>query len=97
MKCHFSSWWRTTSSPMDLISQEMKRRLINSLSHWLTHRSHILWRSFTLVNMKSPDNALSISRPIRASNRIGLVVVFTGQGVQYASIGFELLRYKVWI
>lgn len=71
-------------------------RLAYTLSE---HRSRMLWRTFSVV-ADGPENqagqSLSPSKPIRSSTEAGLAFVFTGQGAQYADMGWDLVRYPVF-
>lgn len=61
-------------------------------------RSHMLWRTFAVVNngTESQDVGLSATKPIRSSSETGLAFVFTGQGAQYVDMGWELIQYPIF-
>lgn len=61
-------------------------------------RSHMLWRTFAVVNhgIESRDVGLSAVEPIRSSTEAGLAFVFTGQGAQYVDMGSELVQYPIF-
>ncbi|KAI0383327.1 putative polyketide synthase [Hypomontagnella monticulosa] len=61
-----------------------------------THRTHLQWRSFAILQSPEDLHSLSsqISPPVKARKspmRIGFV--FTGQGAQWCTMGKELLAY----
>lgn len=56
-------------------------------------RSHMLWRSFAVA---SERNELSTAKPIRSVTAPALAFVFTGQGAQYADMGWDLVHYPVF-
>ncbi|KAI0895664.1 hypothetical protein F4806DRAFT_502638 [Annulohypoxylon nitens] len=63
-----------------------------------TRRSHMLWRTFAVVNggPYDQDENLSVAKPIRSSSESGIAFVFTGQGAQYADMGAGLLKYPLF-
>ncbi|KAF7558100.1 hypothetical protein G7Z17_g20 [Cylindrodendrum hubeiense] len=71
---------------------------VDLLAHTLsTRRSHMLWRTFTIVDRSDgKEQMLSPARPIRSSNDVGLGFVFTGQGAQYVEMGWDLIQYPVF-
>ncbi|KAE8372689.1 hypothetical protein BDV26DRAFT_273649 [Aspergillus bertholletiae] len=77
-----------------LINETYLMRLAYTLNE---RRSALLWRSFAIC--ESPvDLAKGInpSRPIRALVAPRLALCFTGQGAQWAAMGRELQRLKVY-
>ncbi|KAF5590970.1 polyketide synthase [Fusarium pseudocircinatum] len=58
-------------------------------------RSNMLWRAFSVVDGIA-EQPLSLSKPIRSSEDIGLAFVFTGQGAQYINMGLGLEQYPVY-
>lgn len=60
-------------------------------------RSHMLWRTFGIVT-DGPENqeTLSPAKPVRSSTEARLAFVFTGQGAQYADMGWDLVQYPVF-
>ncbi|KAK2611358.1 hypothetical protein N8I77_004702 [Diaporthe amygdali] len=64
-----------------------------------SRRSQMLWRTFALVADGleiQGDKTLSPAKPVRSSTEAGLAFVFTGQGAQYADMGFDLIEYPVF-
>ncbi|KAI1459907.1 hypothetical protein F4805DRAFT_35615 [Annulohypoxylon moriforme] len=63
-----------------------------------TRRSHMLWRTFAVVNggPYDQDETLSVAKPIRSSSEFGIAFVFTGQGAQYVDMGAGLLQYPLF-
>ncbi|KAK3302820.1 polyketide synthase [Chaetomium strumarium] len=61
-------------------------------------RSRMLWRAFSIViNDGAETKSLPRpSEPTRSSAEVGLAWVFTGQGAQYAHMGYALCRYSVF-
>ncbi|KAK3934109.1 hypothetical protein QBC46DRAFT_368419 [Diplogelasinospora grovesii] len=58
-----------------------------------TRRSCMLWRTFVIVTEGPADTAsLSAAKPVRSSGEAGLAFVFTGQGAQYADMGWDLIH-----
>ncbi|KAF5654405.1 polyketide synthase [Fusarium sp. NRRL 25303] len=60
-----------------------------------TRRSNMLWRASAVVG-GSTNQVLSISKPIRSSEDLGLAFVFTGQGAQYINMGLGLEQYSIY-
>lgn len=56
-----------------------------------TRRSRMLWRTSAIVTENGCDS-LSAAKPVRSSGDAGLVFVFTGQGAQYADMGWDLVH-----
>jgi acyl transferase domain-containing protein len=73
---------------------------LDALAYTLTvRRSHLLWRTFAVVDDGSELCAEGFPKadPVRSSDTVpGLVFVFTGQGAQYAGMGLELVKYRVF-
>ncbi|ORX94601.1 hypothetical protein BCR34DRAFT_608222 [Clohesyomyces aquaticus] len=87
----FSSYYhQQVSGDPDLLE-----RLAYTLSE---RRSHMLWRSFALVNQlhSDPEADLSVSKQHRSSLQTGIAFVFTGQGAEYAKMGLELSVYPIF-
>ncbi|KAL2174429.1 polyketide synthase [Thermothelomyces heterothallicus CBS 202.75] len=60
-------------------------------------RSRMLWRAFSIVNDGAETTSLTRpSKATRSSAEVGLAWVFTGQGAQYAHMGYDLCRYSVF-
>lgn len=57
-------------------------------------RSCMLWRTSAIVNEGGPGDTASLStaKPVRSSGEVGLAFVFTGQGAQYADMGWDLVH-----
>lgn len=61
-------------------------------------RSRMLWRASAIVATDGADenrsSAISKAQPVRSgsSGDVGLAFVFTGQGAQYATMGWDLVR-----
>lgn len=80
---------------------------LKQLAHTLAARRNTMtWRSFAIVNDDDASRdavsndaipALLPAKPLRSqSGRVGLALIFTGQGAQYAGMGLGLLRYPVF-
>lgn len=75
---------------------------IDLLSYTLAdRRSHLLYRTFSIVNehqlTSSSPVSLPTEKPIRSSSsEMGIALVFTGQGAQYVNMGVDLLQYPVF-
>lgn len=82
-------------------AESMKGSFIGSLAYTLSaRRSLMLWRTFAVVSSQAPPselNRLSPSKSIRSFQKPGsLAFVFTGQGAQYARMGWDLLVYPIF-
>ncbi|KAF4335671.1 polyketide synthase [Fusarium beomiforme] len=71
---------------------EMLQRLASTLG---SRRSNMLWRTFSVAS-GAVRELLSLSKPIRSSDDLGLAFVFTGQGAQYINMGLGLEHYPVY-
>ncbi|KAL5090988.1 hypothetical protein Trisim1_003950 [Trichoderma cf. simile WF8] len=75
------------------------RSKLDRLAYTLgARRTHMLWRSFTIVT-DSQDGATDLdpAKPVRSStDDATLAFVFTGQGAQYVGMGYDLVRYSVF-
>ncbi|KAL7945550.1 putative polyketide synthase [Trichoderma barbatum] len=74
------------------------RTKLDRLAYTLAaRRTHILWRSFAIVS-NDQDGAPSLDcvKPMRSSTDATLAFVFTGQGAQYAGMGWDLIQYPVF-
>lgn len=81
----------------DTISGDLAR--LDRLAHTLaSRRSHMLWRTFSVVQggIDDKNTTLSPARPIRSSADLGIAFVFTGQGAQYVGMGLDLIRYPIF-
>ncbi|KAJ2998604.1 hypothetical protein NUW58_g268 [Xylaria curta] len=68
------------------------RRLAYTLG---AKRNRMVYRTFAVLNSGPEvlDNVLQVSRSYRASSNSQIAYIFTGQGAQYASMGYDLVRY----
>ncbi|KAM0426273.1 hypothetical protein ACHAPT_008313 [Fusarium lateritium] len=56
-------------------------------------RSCMLWRTAAIVTDGPNDNiSIAAAKPVRSSGEAGLAFVFTGQGAQYAGMGWDLVH-----
>lgn len=73
---------------------------LSQLAYTLSARRSLMsWRAFAVVDASeahSLEKVGIVSKPIRASNRNNIAVVFTGQGASYAEMGLELRQYAVF-
>ncbi|KAL7937160.1 putative polyketide synthase [Trichoderma chlorosporum] len=60
-------------------------------------RTHMLWRSFAIVE-NDQDDMMEFDpiKPMRSSTDATLAYVFTGQGAQYTGMGWDLVQYPVF-
>lgn len=78
------------------------RAKLDCLAYTLAaRRTHMLWRSFAIVANDAPENQdgttdLAPVKPMRSSTDATLAFVFTGQGAQYAGMGWDLVQYPVF-
>ncbi|KAK6533658.1 hypothetical protein TWF694_002591 [Orbilia ellipsospora] len=78
---------------------ESKVNMCRSLAFTLNkRRSSLSWSSYALASSPKSVSSLSnlISTPQRAVNQPCVAFCFTGQGAQYAQMGFDLMRYSVF-
>lgn len=61
-------------------------------------RSCLPWKSFAVVKSVSDlrEMGVSLSKPIRSTQKLGIGYVFTGQGAQFSGMGQELLTYPIF-
>ncbi|KAF2202553.1 hypothetical protein GQ43DRAFT_470778 [Delitschia confertaspora ATCC 74209] len=73
---------------------------LDNLSYTLaTKRSRLPWKAFAVIHNMWPLRQLlesKMSAPIRSSRPSELMMVFSGQGAQYAEMGQELLCYTTY-
>ena len=73
---------------------------LDRLCHTLNHRRTFLpWRTFAIAESlqdAASDLHTLISEPIRASTKVEVIFVFTGQGAQWPGMGCDLLCYKAF-
>ncbi|KAL0940386.1 polyketide synthase [Colletotrichum truncatum] len=56
-------------------------------------RSRMLWRTSAIITEGPADaGSLPIAKPVRSSGEVGLGFIFTGQGAQYAEMGWDLIQ-----
>nr|ALQ32756.1 putative polyketide synthase [Fusarium aywerte] len=60
-----------------------------------SRRSKMLWRAFAVTD-GSTNSSLTLSKPTRSSDDLGLAFMFTGQGAQYLNMGAGLEKYRVY-
>jgi acyl transferase domain-containing protein len=65
-----------------------------------SRRSNLLWRSYAIADPGDTDVEvdLQVAKQQRSasSKQTGIAFVFTGQGAEYARMGFELLQFPVF-
>ncbi|GAB1319645.1 hypothetical protein MFIFM68171_09855 [Madurella fahalii] len=59
-------------------------------------RSRMLWRAFAVITEGAEIKSLPSTKPTRSSAEVNLAFVFTGQGAQYAKMGWDLGKYSVF-
>ena len=73
---------------------------LDSLSYTLANgRSKLPWKTFTFASTTDDMVKAIVEKlqpPVRSSRPARLLMVFTGQGAQYARMGYELLPYPVF-
>lgn len=84
----YATYFRTHVSR----SQSRIERLAYILA---TRRSLMTWRSFAIAS-SSEMETLEFSPPVRSTREVGAAFIFTGQGAQYAEMGRDLLRYRIF-
>ncbi|UKZ46287.1 Type I Iterative PKS [Trichoderma virens] len=77
------------------------RTKLDRLAYTLAaRRTHMLWRSFSLVRddaeKQDCTGGLDPVKPMRSSTDATLAFVFTGQGAQYVGMGWDLVQYPVF-
>lgn len=75
--------------------EEKLRRLAHTLS---SRRNVMAWRAFAVVDSSEESTTISAatSTLIRSDREAGMAWIFTGQGAQYAQMGWELLRFPIF-
>jgi acyl transferase domain-containing protein len=74
-------------------------RMLDDLAYTLAARRNTMaMRSFTVADSNSSSSSLGLPNLncVRSSGEPQLCFVFTGQGAQYAKMGFELIDYPVF-
>lgn len=74
-------------------------RMLDDLAYTLAvRRNTMAMRSFTVADSNSSSSSLGLPslNCVRSSGEPQLCFVFTGQGAQYAKMGFELIDYPVF-
>ncbi|RYP89479.1 hypothetical protein DL769_000030 [Monosporascus sp. CRB-8-3] len=71
------------------------RRLAYTLG---ARRSHMTWRAFTVLStgLATLSDGLHTSRLYRTSADVQIGFIFTGQGAQYVSMGYQLIQYPIF-
>jgi acyl transferase domain-containing protein len=72
---------------------------LGDLAYTLAARRTLMaWRSFSVAHGQGALETLDLpaAKCERAARDIGVAFVFTGQGVQYANMGMELLGYPIF-
>ncbi|ORX95044.1 BcPKS1, polyketide synthase [Clohesyomyces aquaticus] len=77
----------------------LMQRDVDDLAYTLScRRARFTWTSFTIVSTPTDLGQMStrLSKPMRSQAKTGLLLVFTGQGAQYAKMGLSLLSFPVF-
>lgn len=79
-----------------ILNQEIN--LDDMAYHLSRRRSDLSWRAFSVVAQSAVSTVQdsTIGPPARTRNNAGIGMIFTGQGAQYANMGYELLQYPVF-
>ena len=85
---HFSS----------LDSTESSFEYLESVAHVMSRKRSVLpWKAFAVVHSLDEVKSKLLERlsvAVRSSGQPNLVFIFTGQGAQWPSMGYELMAYK---
>ncbi|PSN74707.1 reducing type I polyketide synthase [Corynespora cassiicola Philippines] len=99
-----SALLRTTKS-LESYTKVIKTQIIDErpdikdIAYTLSfRRSNLAWRSYALAEELSDLEGLTemTTKPKRSSTNLGALMVFTGQGAQYARMGIQLLSFDVF-
>ncbi|KAL7624922.1 hypothetical protein AAE478_004136 [Parahypoxylon ruwenzoriense] len=89
----YSTYYESTISG----NSESLARLAFTLA---TRRNHLPWRTFAVVDTslgsEHQTRGLQVAKASRTLPETRICFIFTGQGVQYVSMGLELLRYPIF-